>query len=264
MMKNIMKQIGKYLLSNVKNLLFYLICWYLGVKIFNLGYVNLNFSKPNEISPLFLTLTGIGLLLILLPFFKRVKVGEFEIEREIEQTKKDLTDFKNETRNTLAVVSTQISAVANIRNQNQVTVYVPGYEEAKADLKQQIPQAVEKEAEEIKDELVLDNQDTIMAVVKLKVQLEYLLRKLLEKQRENVPVATAKVKYMSLLPMTREFLGLYPEYMYLQKSFDYVREVGNAAAHAQQISESQAQETLDIGAKLIATLKAIAKTDGAI
>ncbi len=255
------KEISKYLFDNGKSLLFYFICWYLGVKIFTLGYNNLDFSKPDEIKPLFLILSAIGVLLILLPFFRRVKVGEFEIEREIEQAKKDLTEFKNETRNTIAVMSTQISAVANIKNQNQVTVYVPGYEEAKADLKQQIPQNVEREAQEIKDELILDNQDTIMGIVKIRIQLEYLLRRLLEK-RITMADASKEIKFMSLLPMTREFLQLYPEYKYLQKSFDFVREVGNAAAHAQQIPEFQAQEALDIGAKLIATLKDIAQQEG--
>jgi hypothetical protein len=89
MIKNIIKKIGKYLFENGKSLVFYLICWYFGIKFFKFGYSNIDFSKPNDISPLFLALSGIGLLLILLPFFKRVKVGEFEIEREIEQAKKN-------------------------------------------------------------------------------------------------------------------------------------------------------------------------------
>lgn len=72
------------------------------------------------------------------------------------------------------------------------------FREAKADLQKQIPQAVEREAEEIKEELVLENQDTIMAVVKLRVQLEYLLRKLLEKHL-TVADASKDIKYMSLL-----------------------------------------------------------------
>jgi hypothetical protein len=256
---NNFKQIGKYVLDNGKSLFFYLICWYLGIKIFMLGYINLDFTKPDEIKPMFLVLSALGMLLFLLPFFKRVKVGDFEIEREIEQAKKDLNEFRSETRNTFAVMSTQISAVANIKN--QVTVIVPGYEEAKADLTQQIPQDVEREAEEIKDELVLDNQDTIMAIVKLRVQLEYILRRLLNKRTTTVD-ASKDVKFMSLLPMTRLFLRLYPDYEYLQKSFDYIREVGNAAAHAQQIPEFQAQQTLDIGAKLIATLRDLAQQEG--
>ncbi len=260
MSDNNFKPIGKFFSDNWKSLLFLVVCWYFGIKIFNLGYSNLDLSKPDEIKPLFLIISAFGILLILLPFFKRVKVGEIELEREIEQAKKDITEFKNETRNTISVMSSQITAVASIRNQNQMTVYVPGYEEAKADLKQKTPPAVEKEAEEIKDEF-FDNQDSVMDVVKLRVQLEYLLRRLLEK-RVSVNDASKEIKFMSLLQMTKDFLQLYPDYRYLQKSFDYIREVGNAAAHAQKIPEFQVQETLEIGTRLIATLKDIAKKEG--
>jgi hypothetical protein len=263
MFSNGLYQLGKYLLGNWKNLFFNLICWYFGIKIFSIGYTNINLTRPYEIPPIFLVLSGIGILLILLPFFKRVKVGELEIEREIEQTKNELSEFKNETRNTLTVVSTQISAVASIKNQNQITVYVPGYDGAKADLKEQIPETVEKEAEEIKDELIIENQDNIMALVKLRIQLEYLLRKLLEK-RLNVTDASKEIKYMSLMKLTREFLHLYPDFLYLTRSFDYVRDVGNAAVHGQQVPDFQARETFEIGGTLIATLKNIALNDGII
>ncbi|PKO16810.1 MAG: hypothetical protein CVU39_06225 [Chloroflexi bacterium HGW-Chloroflexi-10] len=260
MSKNILKQVGKYLLDHGKSILFFLICWYFGLRIFVWGYANIDFSKPDEINSIFLVLSAIGILLIILPFFRRLKVGDFEIEREVEQAKKDLSEFKNETRNAIAVMSTQITTVASIRNQNQVTVYVPGYEEANADLRHRTSQSVEKEAEEIKDEF-LENQDTAMAIVKIRVQLEYLLRRLLEK-RVEVNDASKEIKFMSLLQMTRELFKYYPDYMYLLKSFDYVREVGNAAAHAQKIPDYQAQETLDIGAKLIAILKDLAKQEG--
>lgn len=143
--------------------------------------------------------------------------------------------------------------MASINNHNQFTFYVPGYEQAKADLQQQITKAVEIEAEKIEDELVLDNQDIIMAVIKLRVELEYLLRKLLEK-RLNVSDASKEIRYMSLLNMTKKFFVSYPDYKYLQTSFDYFREIGNAAAHAQQVPLFQAKEALEIGSKLKATL----------
>ena len=108
-----------------------------------------------------------------------------------------------------------------------------------------------------------DNQDTIMAILKIRMQIEYLLRRILGK-RLNIDESSQDVKFMSVLSLTKEFLKLYPQYMYLQKSFAYVREVGNAAAHAQQVSEFQAQDTLDIGTQLIATLKSIAQREGVI
>jgi hypothetical protein len=257
----IYKSLGKYFLENGKNLLFFTVCWFLGINFLVRGYIHLNYSNPEGISPFFIGLSVIGLILILLPFIKRVKVGDIEIEREVEQAKREIKEFKTETRNILSVISTQLNTVANMNNQNQVTIYVPGYEEAKADLKQQIPQTVVKEAEVIKDELVLDNQDTIMAVVKLRVQLEYLLRKILGKKM-TVSDSLSEIKMMSLLQLTRQFLNLYPNYLFLESSFDYVRGVGNAAAHAQQINPLQAQEAIDIGTKLIATLRNVAEHEG--
>jgi len=258
-----LKRFGKFLLENGKSLVFFLVCWFFGFFFFIKGFTNLNLFTTESISPLSIGLSVVGLVLILLPFIKRVKVGEIEIEREVEQAKKEIKEFKTETRNMLSVMSTQINTVANMNNQNQVTIYVPGFEKAKDDLKQQIPQTVVKEAEIIKDELFLDNQDTIMAIVKLRVQLEYLLRKILGKKL-TVADAQKEIRLMSVLQLTKQFLLLYPDYRFLESSFDYVREVGNAAAHAQQINPLQSQETIEIGTKLIATLRNIAEREGII
>jgi hypothetical protein len=67
---------------------------------------------------------------------------------------------------------------------------------------------------------------------------------------------------MSFGQLYRRFLKEYPEYANFESSFAYVGQICNAAIHAQRVSEGQASETLDLGAKLIAFLDKILKNQG--
>ncbi len=51
------------------------------------------------------------------------------------------------------------------------------------------------------------------------------------------------------------FLKDFVDYQYLEGSFDYVLKICNAAIHGQQVPAGQAQEELELGARLISTLK---------
>lgn len=236
--------------------MFFIICWLLGIRLFNQGYKRINLAEPENIPTIALLLAAIGLLLILLPFLKRLKIGELEIERELAQTQDELKEFKTEIRNTISVINTQISTVSSIKNQNQMIFYSSGGEEAK-DAIAQTPKEFVANANEMLDEFVLEDQDTIMGLMKVRIQIEYLLRKILNK-RLHVTDATKNIKFMSLLSVTKEFLKLYPNYLYLESPFSFVRQLANTAAHAQRISDHQAKEAIDIGVKIIATLKHIA------
>ncbi len=71
------------------------------------------------------------LFFLFLPFFSKVKIGKLlELEREVGRTKQDLQDFKIETRNSLAVLSTNVNTMGNMTN--QITVNVPASQDSQS------------------------------------------------------------------------------------------------------------------------------------
>ena len=57
------------------------------------------------------------------------------------------------------------------------------------------------------------------------------------------------------------FVREHEEHAELEEPFNYVVQVCNAAIHAQRVQPSQAEEALDMGARIIAVLSEIA-SDG--
>lgn len=226
---------------------------------FLFGFVaDLGFPPRSQVSGGDLLFAALWLLFLFLPFFKKVKIGPWlELEREVERTRNELADFKTEVRSSLSVISTNINTIGNLSN--QVTVNFPGAAEL-ADVKERLdrlsqPETAE-EAKEIRDEIAsIDGEDRIMALARTRIRLEYLLRELLGKRTsvegELQPVA---VKFMSLSQLVREFTARYPQKKELGEPIRYVFDVCNAAMHAQRVSASQAEQALEVGARVLAIL----------
>lgn len=251
-------EIPKIIKDNFNSILFYILCWIIAAVVLINSVNRIDLDKPKEINLIFPVLILTGIIFLLLPFFKKVKFGKyFELERDVKEAKKELAEFKNEIRQYLSIITTNINTIGNLTN--QVTINFPGIDDLKEEiltLKQQLSPDKEEDAEEVKQELILEDEDNIIALVRIRVQIEYLLRKILNK-RVSIESLDKEIKYMGLNRLISEFFKYYPKYKYLSKSFDYVRRLGNAAAHAQRISEGQAKEALELGAHLIAVLKDI-------
>ena len=64
------------------------------------------------------------LFFLFLPFFSKIKIGGFlELERQVEQAKQELREFKSEVRNSLSVLSTNVNTIGGMSN--SVTVNIP-------------------------------------------------------------------------------------------------------------------------------------------
>jgi len=157
------------------------------------------------------------------------------------------------------VVSTSINTIgiSNLANTTNININLQALlEKAKEELRQANHPAQEEEIQEIEDELLLEGEDTIMALARTRIRLEHLLRRILSKGENDE--APKDIKFMSASGLFRLFMKKHPEYKYLDNSFEYVLRACNAAIHAQSVSEGQAREALGIGASLIATLRKIA------
>lgn len=249
----------EWLIKNIitiRTVIFYIICWTAGAVFLQIGVKHINLETPEKIPVLFLIFIVAGLLLILLPFFKKVKFGVVELEREIQETKLEVKELRTEFRQQFSIISTNLNTIGNLSN--QVNLYLPGTQDIKNEIttvKEKLGNK-EKEVKEITNELILPYEDSIMALAKTRIRIEYLLRKILEK-RLAVDQGEKQIKFLALTQLTREFFKQNPQYLYLERSFDYVTRICNAGMHAQQVDNNQIEEVLELGANIIATLNDI-------
>jgi hypothetical protein len=240
----------------IKEVFFYIICWISGAISILIGVNHIDFAQPDKIDRLFLIFLAIGLLLILLPFFKKVKIGTVELEREVQQTKKEISDLRTEVRQQISILSTNMNTIGNLSN--QVNLYLPAAQDIKnatIEVKERLGDK-SKEVEEISDELILPYEDKVMSLAQTRIRIEYLLRSILQK-RLTFKSTGKPVKFLTLSALTREFYNEFPQYRYMTQSFDYVNKISTAAIHALNVEDKQVTEVLQLGATLIATLDEI-------
>jgi hypothetical protein len=214
----------------------------------------------------------VALFFLFLPFFKKIKIGKvLELEREIERTKTDLKGFKDITANTLSVLSTSINTVSN---SNTVNVNIPSLEEMLA-ARQQLEDSTTPpppggppgsggptpaEVEQVREEIVLEDEDTTMALARLRITMESLLRNIMRKRTATDVEERSDIKYLSLGRLFHSFVRRYPQYKDVEQSFRYVNQICNAAMHAQRVPQGQALEALQMGVRLVALFKDISES----
>lgn len=238
----------------------YLICWGIGFSLLfkssNRWTMDNEKTLTTQLSFIFL----LSIFLILIPLVKSIKfLNVFELEREIKETKEEVKDFKGEIRQSLSLLSNSLNASIGNMN-NQITVHVPG-----VDTLRKANKFVEEKGhykddisfEDIREELsISDDEDTIMALAKTRIKIEGLLREILNK-RTVYPGDSSQMKFLGLNDLYREFTRQYPRQRYLSHSFKYVQQICNAAIHGMSISIGQAEEALELGARIIKELEYI-------
>jgi len=250
--------IPEFIKENFEVILLYLISWITSIIFLYFSITRINFNILTETPNLLWYFFISGIFFLFLPFYKKIKIGKyFEIEREITKTKEELSDFKKVVNQNFSILSTNINTISTISNQIQINI--PGLTDLKEAVKflsEKSNIEIQKSSNEIKEELIIEDEDNIFALTKARVRIEYLLRKILNKKLKT-EANNREVKYFTLTQLIREFLEYFPDYTFLENSFAYVRKLGNAAAHAQKIPEGQSQEAIELSARIIAILKNI-------
>ena len=196
------------------------------------------------------------LLFLFLPFLKKIKIGTIlELEREVAQNKKELQEFKNEIRNIISVLSTNVNTIGGMTN--QVTVNVPSLaqlSEANSTVDANAPPSTTENEVKVEQYLAMESGDSTMALARTRIEIERLLRTILGNRITINTIGNDPIKFAAAHQLFRAFLAQNPEFDYLIKPFQYVNQVCNAAIHAQRVSDEHAQEALSLGAKIIAVL----------
>lgn len=201
----------------------------------------------------------VWLFFLFLPFFRKVKIGKLlEIERDVLQAKEEVKHLREQVQSNFAVMASSIHTISNLSN--HVTVNLPGElaaHKAKKELEQGSSSESNEAVEAIKDELTLEDEDTIMSLARTRIRIEYLLRSILNKRTEMRKLDDRTVRLMGLQQLARELVATYPNLQHLESSLTYVNKVCSAAIHAQLLPHGYAEEALDMGARIIAVLSNI-------
>lgn len=229
-------------------------------------YFLLGFAKNVGFPPDRRLFAGDGLYVLLwlfflfLPFFTKIKIGGFlELEREVARAKEELRDFKSEIRNSMSVLSTNVNTIGGMTN--QVTVNIPGLaelREARRTFDAEVPPRAKQTAEQVEERILLQSEDTTLALARTRIEIERLLRKILGKQASLSPGKEQAVRFLGINRLFEIFIAQNEQLAYLTKPFRYITQVCNAAIHSRSVTAEQAQEVLALGAQMISVLKEIA------
>ena len=110
------------------------------------------------------------------------------------------------------------------------------------------------------DDLIENNEgDLNFALAKTRMEIERLMRKILNKRTTVSAKTNQGIKFLTLSKLFRLLIEEYPNFKQYYPSFKYVQSVCNAAIHGQKVSYGQAEEALQLGIIIINELKEIEK-----
>lgn len=224
---------------------------------FLIGFLHAEgFPAAQILSPGDAALGFFGLLFLFLPFFEKIKIGKIlELQREVEKAKDELGEFKAEVRNSMSVLSTNVSSISGMTNRISFYNNIPTVSEMAHEaqvLDDKAPETVNA-AKEVQEDLLDPEEDIVISLFKTRVEIERILSGIVGKSAG--PSSSGNIRVTGLMRLFDAFLAQNPRYGYLKNSLRYVNQVCSAAIHAQQVSPDQAHEVLVLGAKIIATLK---------
>ncbi|MDF2372517.1 MAG: hypothetical protein P1V21_17165 [Rhizobiaceae bacterium] len=200
-----------------------------------------------------------AIVLFLLPFAKSLSVsGLFSYQAKIEEIKKDVSEFKSETRDLINIQNALISNVTNSQTTHNV-FNIPSWTDARSAEKELgetgRPSVTPERSEKI--ELAISNGPAAINVelARTRMEIEAILRK--KMGRRTSLGGKRDIKYISLMGLWREFLKQNTDKANYDAAMRYVVDICNAAIHGQNVPQGHAIEALQMGEELISALDAV-------
>lgn len=242
-----------------KTILLFIICWSIGFYLLLVTGIRILAEDTNDVQGLIVFLFVFSIALILLPFLKSIKIGKIiELEREIEETKTELKETKTELKQSISLALSSINTSINSMN-SSINITIPGVEEMRKEIDKLQSKTNDISKNSLEDELnaVIEKTegDLNLALAKTRMEIEKLMREILNKRTTIKENTSQDIKFLSLTKLFSTLTGLHPSFKEYQHSFRYVQSICNAAIHGQKISYGQAEEALQLGLILINELK---------
>lgn len=242
------------------------ICRFIAVSFLLLVISDVGFPPKSSIGSSSVVLLVFSLFFFLLPLAKKISLGKLlTFEREMEKVKGEVTEFKAETREFLNVYSNMITAISNTVSQT-VNVNLPGRAEAQ-EAKEELESTLREESDQgslsddVTSYLGQAGNDINFALARLRMDLERKLRDILGKRTTVSNPQAVKSGFLSARQLFKEFLEVYPKYMGMRSSFDYILKVCNAAIHGQQVLDGHGMEALYMGVTMLQELDRVGIED---
>jgi hypothetical protein len=195
-------------------------------------------------------LACVSLILILSPVTSRIRIGKiFDIEKDIQNTKEELRDFRQEFRQNIQLIST---ITANM-NANVTVNGIPFRElEKKADALEASTEGIEQgRLDDIENEITAIGDENAEKLFRIRYHIESQLRKILGKEGR---FQDGK-RYFSAGRLATIFFEKYPQYREIESSLRFVLDICNRAVHTERIPEGYVEEVTFMGARIIAFLE---------
>lgn len=202
----------------------------------------------------------LAIFFFLLPFAKTLKIGSvFEYAAKVEEIKKDVQDFKEETRQLIGLQNTLINNVSQTVSHN-VHVTIPSLSaahQAEEQLRNTLHAGQYPDAEDHVTPFVEGaGGDYNLALMQLRRDLEIELRRILNKE-SSFSAQKTKSGFIGLGRLWSTFLRQHPDRRGMESALLYVLDICNAASHGQAVPEGHALEALSMGIKILGSLKEI-------
>lgn len=217
------------------------------------------FPPEKDITTTSTTYLILFIFFMLFPLAKKLKLGKLvEYEAKVEEIKKDVKDFKDETRQLLFMQNSLINTVSNTVSQS-ININLPGPGEAK-EARETLEETIKESDEsgtiedEIENFLASEGSDLNFALAKLRMQIERELRRILGKSTSTEDPLNMKSQFWSARSLFKMFTDKYPNYSGMHSSFDFILKVCNAGIHSQNIPQKYAHEAFYMGLKMLKEL----------
>ena len=251
-----MERIMSHLKANVLSVLSGLIAVYF-IWAF---HMHAGFPPAAPLTPTAATYLVLFIFFFVLPFAQRLRLGKLiDFEAKVEQVRAEVKEVRTETRELLSTVSVLANTISVSMSQS-VVVNVPSLEDARAARDELLPALTHfpeptRQEKNILEYLGAGDSDVHYALVRLRMDLERELRRVLGKRLESDDPAKMRGKFLSAHTLFRQLVSAIPRYRHMQGSFNYLLEVCNAAIHGQRIPENIAHEAMDMGFRVLRELE---------
>lgn len=198
---------------------------------------------------------------LLLPFAQTLEIGTFfKYSAKLNDLKSEVKDFKEETRNLIALQNSLVTNMSQSVSHN-VSITVPSLTQGRAAEEQlaalednQSPLGNIKTNHDsaITNYIHSAGGDINFALMRLRRDLEVELRRALDKEvsfRNNE--SFERPRMLSLRSLWAKFVTIFPSEKQSEQAFIFAVDVCNAAVHGQDVPPEVAEEALSLGLRVL-------------
>ena len=231
----------------------------LAVYFFLVFHLHVGFPPAEPLTTAAAIYLALSVFFWILPLAHRLRVGKLiDFESKVQEVRTEMKDTRAETRELVSTVSAVASALSATVSQS-VVVNLPNPEEerrAREALDESLTQsqAAIDEHQGIREYQYVADFDANYALARLRMDLETQLRRILGKRLTVVDPFGRRGKFLSAGSLFRELVDAFPRYSDMERSFDYVLKVCNAAIHGQRVPDHIAHAAIDMGSRMLRVL----------